>query len=69
MKRWASTDIRLTISPTVDELRAELLMTRAWMTRTSQHHQDVNEPTQWFQLITVSLKEVNVGGPSCTQPR
>lgn len=28
MKRWASTDIRLTISPTVDERFAEFVMTK-----------------------------------------
>lgn len=29
MKRWASTDMRLTISPTVEDFLAELVMTRA----------------------------------------
>jgi len=28
MKRWASTDIKLTISPTVDERFAEFVMTK-----------------------------------------
>lgn len=31
MKRWASTDMRLTISPTVDLRLAELVMTRAFL--------------------------------------
>lgn len=35
MKRWASTDIRLTISPTVDVFRAELVMTRALAAETA----------------------------------
>ena len=30
MKRWASTDIRLTISPTVDLRLAALVITRDW---------------------------------------
>lgn len=29
MNRWASTDMRLTISPTVEDFRAELVITRA----------------------------------------
>lgn len=33
MKRWASTDIKLTISPTVDERFAEFVITKDWEIR------------------------------------
>ena len=33
MNLWASTDMRLTISPTVDDFLAELVITRAWRQR------------------------------------
>lgn len=36
MKRWASTDIKLTISPTVDERFAEFVMTKDWEIREIQ---------------------------------
>lgn len=33
MKRWASTDIKLTISPTADERFAEFVITKDWEIR------------------------------------
>ncbi|KAG8145849.1 hypothetical protein E2320_012316 [Naja naja] len=70
MKRWASTDIRLTISPTVDVFRAELVMTRALAGDSRQggspEHQGSphakHEPTSQLENLEARW-EIRAGGP------
>lgn len=40
IKRWASTDIKLTISPTVEERFAAFVITSDCINTTSQNHSD-----------------------------
>lgn len=70
MKRWASTDMRLTISPTVEDFLAELVITRACGIQKKGRIKPPGEgkelytvPRPWTRLWTVVTADLSPPHP------